>query len=134
MRDRPPQTFGETAPLEVPAHVRLRPGAPAGEPAPATAASRGVSRVPGATSLAVEKPYDPLRLCIYTTIALISWLITPPLTMAIFGTIGVLGYVRARRRGLVASRCFLGDTRLVIAYLAILAVVGAGLTVMKLVS
>lgn len=134
MRDRPPQTFGETAPLEVPAHMPVRPGAPATEPGPAAVASAVVPRVPEATSLVVEKPYDPLRLCVYTTIALISWLITPPLTMAIFGTIGVLGYVRARRRGLVASRCFLGDTRLVIAYLAILAVVGAGLTVMNLVS
>lgn len=78
---------------------------------------------------ATEKQYDPLALCIYTTIGLISWLITPALTVAIFGTIGVVGYVRARRRGLAKSRCKLGDTRLVIAYLAVAALLGAAVTV-----
>ncbi|MCP3974719.1 MAG: hypothetical protein GY720_09525 [bacterium] len=77
--------------------------------------------------------YDPLRLCIYTTIGLISWLITPPLTVAIFGSIGVIGYWRARRRGLASSRCLLGDTRLVIGYLALAAVAGAAWTVWTLV-
>jgi len=76
-----------------------------------------------------EKQYDPLALCIYTTIGLISWLITPALTVAIFGTIGVVGYGRARRRGLAKSRCKLGDTRLVIAYLAVAALIGAAVTV-----
>jgi hypothetical protein len=76
-----------------------------------------------------EKQYDPLALCIYTTIGLISWLITPALTVTIFGTLGVVGYVRARRRGLAKSRCKLGDTRLVIAYLAVAALVGAAFTV-----
>jgi hypothetical protein len=73
---------------------------------------------------AEEKLYDPLPLCIYTTIGLIAWLITPPLTVAIFGTLGVVGYARARRRGLAKSRCKLGDTRLVIAYLAVAAIAG----------
>ncbi len=71
-----------------------------------------------------EREYDPLRFCIFATIALISWLITPPLTAAIFGTAGVGAYVRARRRGLARSRCKLGDTRLVIAYLGVLAATG----------
>jgi hypothetical protein len=43
-------------------------------------------------SPAEEKLYDPLPLCIYTTIGIIAWLITPPLTVAIFGTLGVIGY------------------------------------------
>ncbi len=68
--------------------------------------------------------YDPLQLCIYSTIGLISWLITPALTAAIFATTGVLAYARARRRGLAKSRCKLGDTRLVITYLAVLALAG----------
>lgn len=78
--------------------------------------------------------YDPLRLCIFSTIALISWVITPPLTAAVFATTGVVGYVRARRRGLARSRCKLGDTRLVIAYLGVLAVAGwvtTGLTLFR---
>lgn len=83
-------------------------------------------------SPAEEKLYDPLPLCIYTTIALIAWLITPPLTVAIFGTLGVVGYARARRRGLAKSRCKLGDTRMVIAYLAVAAVVGVAVTAYNL--
>jgi hypothetical protein len=75
-----------------------------------------------------EKLYDPLPLCIYTTIGLIAWLITPALTVAIFGTLGVVGYARARRHGLARSRCKLGDTRLVITYLAVAAVAGSAVT------
>jgi hypothetical protein len=67
-------------------------------------------------------------LCIYTTIGLIAWLITPALTVAIFGTLGVVGCARARHRGLAKSRCKLGDTRLVIAYLAVAAVAGIAVT------
>ncbi len=76
--------------------------------------------------------FDPLRICIFTTIGLIAWLITPPLTVALFGTAGVATYVRARRRGLVKSRCLLGDTRLVIAYLGTLAVAGWTATAWRL--
>jgi hypothetical protein len=76
--------------------------------------------------------YDPLPLCIYTTIGIISWLVTPPLTVAIFGSLGVAGYVRARRRGLARSRCKLGDTRLVIAYLGVAAIAGAAVTISRI--
>jgi len=72
----------------------------------------------------VPGEYDPLQLCIYSTIALIAWLITPALTAALFATFGVAAYVRARRRGLASSRCKLGDTRLVIGYLAVLGAAG----------
>lgn len=75
-------------------------------------------------SKGAEKEYDPLRLCIFSTIALIAWLITPPLTAALFASVGVAAYIRARRRGLAKSRCKLGDTRLVITYLALLAAAG----------
>jgi hypothetical protein len=78
------------------------------------------------------KEYDPLRLCIFSTIALISWIITPPLTAAIFASIGVGAYVRARRHGLAKSRCKLGDTRLVITYLAALAIAGWATTAVVL--
>ena len=81
---------------------------------------------------AEPKQYDPLQLCIYTTIGVISWVITPPLTVAIFGTIGVVGYGNARRKGLAKSRCKLGDTRLVIAYLAVAAVAGWVVTAVSL--
>jgi hypothetical protein len=80
-----------------------------------------------------EHQFDPLQLCIYTTIGILAWLTTPALVVAAFGTIGVVAYTRARRRGLAKSRCKLGDTRLVIAYLTIAAVVGITATALKIV-
>ena len=80
---------------------------PFDEPAPAPAA-----------------PYDPLRLCVYTTVALLAWALGPWAVMA-FAGLGVAGYVRAYRRGLARSRCKLGDTRLVVAYLAAVFLIAA---------
>jgi hypothetical protein len=76
-------------------------------------------------------PYDPLRLCVYATIALIAWLLGP-WAVAGFAVLGFAGYWRARRAGLTRSRCFLRDTRLVLGYLALLTIaglVGIGLSV-----
>jgi hypothetical protein len=73
------------------------------------------------------QPYDPLRLCVYATVALIAWL-GGPYVVAGFAGLGLIGYLRARRAGLLRSRCVLRDTRLVIGYLAVilaLAVAGA---------
>lgn len=73
-------------------------------------------------------PYDPLRLCIYATIALLGWL-GGPVTLLAFAVLGFTGYLTARRAGLTRSRCFLRDTRLVLAYLGLLgaaAAVGIG--------
>ena len=69
-------------------------------------------------------PYDPLRLCIFATIALIAW-IAGPLAVVVFAGLGFAGYLRARRAGLERSKCFLRDTRLVLAYLGILVLAGA---------
>lgn len=63
--------------------------------------------------------YDPLRLCIFATIALMGWL-GGPWILAVFAALGFAGYWRARRSGLLTSRCFLRDTRLVLTYLALL--------------
>ena len=72
-------------------------------------------------------PYDPLRLCVFATIALLGWLLGPVALLG-FAVLGLFGYARAYRSGLTRSRCFLRDTRLVIAYLAVLAAAGvAGL-------
>lgn len=73
-------------------------------------------------------PFDPLRLCIYSTIGLLTWLVTPALVVAGFSGIALVAYGRARRAGLVRSRCKLGDTRLVMTYLGLLFVAGAGWT------
>ena len=68
-------------------------------------------------------PFDPLRLCIFATIALLGWL-TGPVALSAFAAVGVTGYWKARRQGLKKSKCFLRDTRLVLAYLGILLALG----------
>lgn len=85
----------------------------------------GRSRTPVA-SLA-PKPYDPIRLCVFATVALISWL-AGPWAVLFFALLGLAGYVKARRAGLTHSKCKLRDTRLVIAYLALIAA-GAGVAI-----
>ena len=97
------------------------------------AAHLGPGGSPGVVAPGVEEPavvasagvarYDPLRLCVFATIALIGWL-TGPVGLVAFAVLGFLGYARARRAGLTRSKCVLRDTRLVLAYLAVL--VGAG--------
>ena len=66
-------------------------------------------------------PYDPLRLCVFATVALLGWVLGPVALLG-FAVLAIVGYARARRDGLLRSRCKLGDTRLVLAYLALLAV------------
>ncbi len=77
---------------------------------------------------------DPLRLCVFTTVALLAWLVGPAVVAGLAG-LGFVGYLRARRAGLTSSRCILRDTRLVLAYLglvAVVALVGVGRQVLAL--
>lgn len=62
---------------------------------------------------------DPLRLCVFATVALIAWLAGPWAVVA-FAGLGFIGYWRARRAGLLRSKCLLGDTRVVLLYLGLL--------------
>ncbi|TDD12803.1 hypothetical protein E1292_00655 [Nonomuraea deserti] len=68
-----------------------------------------------------KEPYDPLRLCVYATVALLAWLLGPWAVLG-FAVLGFAGYWRARRAGLTRSKCLLRDTRLVLAYLALIGV------------
>ncbi|MDQ0633958.1 hypothetical protein QFZ40_001867 [Arthrobacter pascens] len=70
------------------------------------------------------QPFDPLRLCIFATVALLGWA-AGPVALAAFAAVGFAGYWKARRRGLTRSKCYLRDTRLVLAYLGILLAVGS---------
>ncbi len=79
----------------------------------------------GAARAGEHAAYDPLRLCIFATIALLGWLLGP-VAVAGFGALGFAGYWRARRAGLTRSKCVLRDTRLVLAYLALLVAAGVG--------
>jgi hypothetical protein len=101
------------APAAFTSATEADPHAPVGGPRP-----RGGS--PGEL-----KPPDPLRLCVATTVALLAWLLTPPLTVLLVATAALIAYARARRAGLLSSRCKLGDTRLVMAYLVLAAMAGA---------
>jgi hypothetical protein len=69
-------------------------------------------------------PFDPLRLCVYTTVAAIACVLGP-IAVLVFAGVAIAGYARARRAGLMHSRCKLGDTRLVLLYLSIVAVLAA---------
>ena len=65
-------------------------------------------------------PYDPLRLCVFATVALLGWVLGPWALLG-FSLLAAMGYSRARRNGLLRSKCKLGDTRLVLLYLVLLA-------------
>lgn len=69
-------------------------------------------------------PFDPLRLCVFATIALITCVLGP-ISLLAFSSIAIAGYAKARRAGLLRSRCKVGDTRLVLVYLSVLAVLAA---------
>ena len=71
-----------------------------------------------------EAPFDPLKLCVFATVALLGWLLGPWALLG-FSVLAVAGYTRARRQGLLRSKCKLGDTRLVLLYLVVLAVAAA---------
>lgn len=67
---------------------------------------------------------DPLRLCVNTTVALIACVLGP-IALLGFALLAVSGYARARRAGLMRSKCKLGDTRVVLAYLFVVVVLAA---------
>ena len=81
----------------------------------------------------IETPFDPLRLCIFTTIALLAWLLTPPAVVVWMATLGLIGYVKAYRAGLTKSRCYLRDVRLVLLYLGAAWLLGAVFTIREVV-
>ena len=86
------------------------------EPVP----DRPIPGTPGAAPPA-EPAFDPLKLCIFTTVALLAW-IFGPFAVLVFAGLGLAGYWKAHQAGLTRSRCSLRDVRLVLAYLAVVVV------------
>lgn len=76
----------------------------------------GTPQEPAASGVA----FDPLKLCVFTTVALLAWIFGPFAVLA-FALVGLAGYWKAHQAGLTRSRCYLRDVRLVLAYLAIIA-------------
>jgi hypothetical protein len=74
---------------------------------------------------------DPLPLCVYTTVALLAWILTPALIAAVFGAVAFRAYWKSWRAGLRRSDCILRDPRLVMLYLGLVAVAGAAFTVLR---
>ncbi len=79
---------------------------------------------PDSQETAGEPAFDPLKLCVFATVALLGWVLVPWALLG-FSVLAVAGYAKARRAGLLRSKCKLGDTRLVLLYLVLLSAAAA---------
>jgi hypothetical protein len=75
---------------------------------------------------------DPTRLCAYTAVGLLAWILTPPFVVVLMSTLGLIAHARARRAGMPHVNCRLHDARLVVAYLVTAWMIGAWFTVQAL--
>jgi hypothetical protein len=75
--------------------------------------------------------FDPIRFCIFTTIALIAWVFGPPVAVMLMSGLGLWAYGNAWRKGLRATKCFLRDPRLVMLYLGAAFVLGLVFTIKR---
>lgn len=64
-----------------------------------------------------QATFDPIRFCVYTTVALLAWLVSPPVMVMAMSGLGLWAYWRAVRGGLTRSKCVLRNPRLVLLYL-----------------
>ena len=72
--------------------------------------------------------FDPIRFCVYTTVALLAWIVSPPVMVMAMSGLGLWAYARAVRDGLTRSKCVLRNPKLVLFYLgAVFAAGAAGL-------
>jgi len=62
---------------------------------------------------------DPVRFCVFTTVALLAWIFGPPAIVIAMSLLGLWAYRAAIRAGLTESRCVLKRPALVLAYLAL---------------
>ena len=77
--------------------------------------------------------FDPIRFCVFTTVALIAWVFGPPFAVMLMAGMGLWAYANAWRQGLRESKCVLRDPRLVMAYLGAAFALGLIFTVRGLV-
>ncbi len=77
-------------------------------------------------------PIDPVRFCVLTTVALIAWLLGPPVCVMLMSALGMWAYARAMRAGLQETKCFLKRPVLAMSYLAVAFVAAVAFTVRQL--
>jgi hypothetical protein len=68
---------------------------------------------------------DPLRFCVFTTVALLAWLLGAPAVVMAMSAMGLSAYGRAVHGGLAQTRCILRHPKLVLGYLALAFVAAA---------
>jgi hypothetical protein len=78
--------------------------------------------------------FDPIRFCVFTTVALLAWAVGAPAIVAAMSGLGLWAYGHAWRTGLRETRCFLRDPQLVMGYLAVAFVLGLGFAIRDLVA
>src|SRR5690349_24415845 len=69
--------------------------------------------------------FDPIRFCVYTTVALLAWILSPPVMVMAMSGLGLWAYARAVRAGLTRSKCVLRNPKLVLLYLGTVFAAGA---------
>jgi hypothetical protein len=77
------------------------------------------------TSPGPSLTFDPIRFCVYTTVALLAWLVSPPVMVMAMSGLGLWTYWRAVRAGLTRSKCVLRNPKLVLLYLGVVFAAGA---------
>ena len=75
--------------------------------------------------------FDPIRFCVFTTVALIAWVFGPPVAVTLMSGLGLWAYWHAWRTGLRSTKCVLRDPRLVMLYLGAAFVLGVVFTVKR---
>ena len=78
-----------------------------------------------AMSAAPSVTFDPIRFCVYTTVALLAWVVSPPVMVMAMSGLGLWAYARAVRAGLTRSKCVLRNPKLVLLYLGTVFAAGA---------
>jgi hypothetical protein len=79
-------------------------------------------------------PFDPVRFCVLTTVALIAWILGPPICVLMMSALGLWGYAKAIRGGLRESRCVLKRPMLVLAYLGAAFVAAAAVLIYPMIA
>jgi hypothetical protein len=74
--------------------------------------------------------FDPIRYCVFTTVAIIAWVFSAPAAVALMSGMGLWAYVDAYRKGLRQTKCVLRDPRLTIVYLVLAFLAGITATVL----